>query len=211
MQHKGHLITFEGGEGAGKTTLIDALYQYLKNSRQDVIKTRAPGGTEIGQLIRKILLNQHKEKMSFICELFLFLADRSQHVAELIIPSLKQGKIVLCDRFNDSTIAYQAAGRNQEEEWVEKLCSFASLNVPVNLTFYLDLDPELALKRVDRMKDRDRIEAENSRFHKKVRQAFHAIIEKDPKRFVILDASLPPSEVYEIAKRHLDDFFETHR
>lgn len=211
MQHKGHLITFEGGEGVGKTTLIDALYQYLKNSRLDVIKTRAPGGTEIGQLIRKILLNQHKEKMSCICELFLFLADRSQHVAELIIPSLKQGKIVLCDRFNDSTIAYQAAGRHQEEEWVKKLCLFASLNVPVNLTFYLDLDPELALKRVDRMKDRDRIEAENSAFHKKIRQAFHSIIEKDPKRFVILDASLDPSEVFEIAKRHLDDFFETHR
>lgn len=211
MQHKGHLITFEGGEGAGKTTLIDALYQYLKNSREDVIKTRAPGGTEIGQLIRKILLNQHEEKMSFICELFLFLADRSQHVAELIIPSLKQGKIILCDRFNDSTIAYQAAGRNQEEEWVAKLCAFASLNVQVNLTFYLDLDPELALNRVDRMKDRDRIEAENSRFHKTIRQTFHTIIEKDPKRFVILDASLPPSEVYEIAKRHLDDFFKTYR
>lgn len=211
MQHTGHLITFEGGEGVGKTTLIDALYQYLKNSRRNVIKTRAPGGTEIGQLIRKILLNQHKEKMSFTCELFLFLADRSQHVAELIIPSLQQGKIVLCDRFNDSTIAYQAAGRDQEKEWVEKLCSFASLNVPVNLTFYLDLDPKSALKRVDRMKDRDRIEAEDSTFHEKIRQAFHAIMEKDPKRFVILDASLDPSEVFEIAKRHLDDFFETYR
>jgi len=211
MQHQGHLITFEGGEGVGKTTLIDALYQYLKNSRQDVIKTRAPGGTEIGQLIREILLNQHQDKMSHLCELFLFLADRSQHVDELILPALKQKKIVLCDRFNDSTIAYQAAGRHQEEKQIEDLCSLASLHVPVRLTFYLDLDPELALKRVDRMKNRDRIEAENIAFHKKIRQAFHALIEKDPKRFVILDASLDPSEVFEIAKRHLDGFLETYR
>lgn len=211
MQHKGYLITFEGGEGVGKTTLIDALYQYLENSRKDVIKTRAPGGTQIGQLIREILLNHHRDKMSSLCEVFLFLADRSQHVDEVIIPCLKQGKIVLCDRFNDSTIAYQAAGRDQEEKWIQQLCSFASSNVPVNLTFYLDLEPEIALKRVDRMKDRDRIEAEDSKFHRKIRQAFYAIIESDPKRFVILDASLHPSEVFEIAKRHLDDFFQTHR
>lgn len=211
MQQKGHLITFEGGEGVGKTTLIDAIYQYLKNTQQDVIKTRAPGGTEIGRLIREILLNQHQDKMSSLCELFLFLADRSQHVDELILPLLKQGKIVLVDRFNDSTIAYQAIGRHQEEKWIEQLCIFASLNVTVNLTFYLDLDPELALKRVDRMKDRDRIEAENIAFHKNIRKAFHSIIEKDPQRFVLLDASLDPSEVFEIAKRHLDDFLETHR
>lgn len=211
MQHQGHLITFEGGEGVGKTTLIDALYQYLKNSRQDVIKTRAPGGTEIGQLIREILLNQHQDKMSCTCELFLFLADRSQHVDELILPALKQKKIVLCDRFNDSTIAYQAAGRHQEEKQIKDLCAFASLYVPVHLTFYLDLDPELALKRVDRMKNRDRIEAEDIAFHRKIRQAFHALIEKDPKRFVVLDASLDPSEVFEIAKRHLDEFLETYR
>lgn len=211
MQQKGHLITFEGGEGVGKTTLIDAIYQYLKNTRHNVIKTRAPGGTEIGQLIREILLNQHQDKMSSLCELFLFLADRSQHVHELILPSLREGKIVLVDRFNDSTIAYQAIGRHQEEEWVEQLCAFASFNVTVNLTFYLDLDPELALKRVDRMKDRDRIEAENIAFHKNIREAFHSIIEKNSQRFVVLDASLDPSEVFEIAKRHLDDFFETHR
>ena len=211
MQGKGHLITFEGGEGVGKTTLIDALYQYLKNSRQDVIKTRAPGGTKIGQLIREILLNRHQDKMSSLCELFLFLADRSQHVDELILPALKQKKIVLCDRFNDSTIVYQAAGRHQEERQVKDLCAFSSLYVPVHLTFYLDLDPELALKRVDRMKDRDRIEAESIAFHRKIRQAFHILIEKNPKRFIILDASLDPSEVFEIAKRHLDEFLEAHR
>lgn len=208
---QGYLITFEGGEGVGKTTLIDAFYQYLKNSRQDVIKTRAPGGTEIGQFIREILLNQHQDKMSYLCELFLFLADRSQHVDELILPALKQKKIVLCDRFNDSTIAYQAVGRHQEEKQIEDLCAFASLQVPVHLTFYLDLDPELALKRIDKIKDRDRIEAEGILFHKKIRQAFHALIKKDPKRFVLLDASLDPSKVFEIAKRHLDDFLETHR
>ena len=132
-------------------------------------------------------------------------------VESLILPALKQRKIVLCDRFNDSTIAYQAVGRHQEEKQIEDLCAFASLHVPVHLTFYLDLDPELALKRVDRMKDRDRIEAESIAFHRKIRQAFHALIEKDPKRFVVLDASLDPSEVFEIAKRHLDDFLETHR
>ncbi|MDR2540139.1 MAG: dTMP kinase [Chlamydiales bacterium] len=211
MRRQGHLITFEGGEGVGKTTLIDALYQYLKNSRQDVVKTRAPGGTEIGRLIREIVLNQHQDKMSHLCELFLFLADRSQHVEELILPALQQKKIVLCDRFNDSTIAYQAIGRHQEKRQIEELCAFASLHISVHLTFYLDLDPELALKRVDRMKNRDRIEAEKIAFHRKIRKAFHALIEKDPKRFVLLDASLNPNEVFEIAKRHLDEFFQTHR
>lgn len=211
MQKEGHLITFEGGEGVGKTTLIDVIYQYLKNSKKAVIKTRAPGGTEIGRLLREILLNQYQHKMSSLCELFLFLADRSQHVEEVIVPALKQGKIILCDRFNDSTLAYQAIGRQQDEKWIEKLCNFASFDVTVDLTFYLDLDPELALKRVDRIKGRDRIESENISFHKDIRKAFHAIIQRNPQRFVILDASLGPSEVFEIAKRHLDDFLETYR
>src|SRR5579862_5187832 len=108
---KGVFITFEGGDGAGKTTLIQKLFTYLQKLSFDVVQTRAPGGTQIGQDIRNLLLHKHDASLSKRSELLLFLADRAQHVDEFILPHLKRGKIILCDRFNDSTIAYQGGAR----------------------------------------------------------------------------------------------------
>jgi dTMP kinase len=189
------LISFEGGEGAGKTTLIQRLSQELKSRGKDVLLTRAPGGTEVGNLIRDILL--HHKEISSRSELFLFLADRAEHVQEVILPALKQNKVILCDRYNDSTVAYQGAGRGLGEEWIAKLALFATQNVEPDLTLYLDVDPKEGLKRLNGSKDR--IEAEALTFHQKIRGAYLSIAKKEPKRFHVLDASKLPDEVFKEA------------
>lgn len=186
-------ITFEGGEGAGKSTLIDSVYQHLQKQGQKVVKTRAPGGTVTGHLIREMLL--HKESLSPRAELLLFLADRAQHVEEIILPALKEGSVVLCDRFNDSTLAYQGGARGFDKEWVKKLCAFATQNLQPDLTLYLDLDPAEGLRRVDH-RTKDRIEAETLEFHQKIRTAYLEIAQKEPKRFHVLNASQSPKDVF---------------
>src|ERR1700722_18252143 len=132
---EGTFITFEGGDGAGKTTLIQKIFGYLEKLGCKVMQTRAPGGTAMGQEIRNLLLHKHDAPLSKRCELLLFLADRAQHVDELILPNLKKKKVVLCDRFNDSTIAYQGGARGLTESLVRKLCDFACDGLKPNLTF----------------------------------------------------------------------------
>jgi len=188
------LISFEGGEGAGKSTLIQKIYDDLNAQGQDVLLTRAPGGTMTGELIRHLLLHHDEKDISPRCELFLFLADRSQHVQEVILPALQQKRIVLCDRFNDSTVAYQGGARGFDLDWIRKLCLFATQNLEPDITLYLDIDPEEALKRVNRSKDR--IEKEALEFHKKIRGAYLEIAKKDPKRFHVIDASRNPDDVF---------------
>ncbi|MBS0616499.1 MAG: dTMP kinase [Verrucomicrobia bacterium] len=192
-------ITFEGGEGAGKTTLIDRLHTFLQKEGKSVLLTRAPGGTEVGALIRDILLRH--EPLSSRTELFLFLADRSEHVAQIIRPALANGAIVLCDRFNDSSVAYQGVGRGFGEQWVAELCAFACDGLQPDLTFYLDLDPKIGLQRVQRTKDR--IEGEKLAFHQKIRAAYLTIAKKEPARFHVLDATKTPEEVFEEACSHI--------
>lgn len=196
-------ITFEGGEGAGKTTLIEKILQDLLARKLPALKTRAPGGTKTGEMIRNLLLQKGESPLSKRCELLLFLADRAQHVDEVIEPALKENKIVLCDRFNDSTIAYQGGARGFDEALVKNLCAFASLNLIPDLTFYLDLDPKIGLQRVKRSKDR--IEAEDIAFHENIRQAFHRLAKTEPKRFRILDASRSPDQVFQEAMRHINE------
>lgn len=186
-------ITFEGGEGAGKTTLIQRIYDEFEKRGKKAMKTRAPGGTITGNLVRDILL--HKEGLCPRAELLLFLADRSQHVDEVILPALKNGIVVLCDRFNDSTLAYQGGARGFDSDWVQKLCSFATQNLQPDLTLYLDLDPQDGLKRVDH-RTKDRIEKESLSFHQKIREAYLAIAKKEPKRFHVLNASRSPDDVF---------------
>ncbi len=185
-------ITFEGGEGAGKTTLIQRLYEELKRQGKKVLTTRAPGGTKIGTQVREMLL--HKEHMSGRCELLLFMADRAQHVDEVILPALQSGHIVLCDRFNDSTLAYQAGARGFPSDYVSQLCLFATNQLQPDLTLYLDLDPEKGLARVKRSKDR--IEQEALSFHQKIRATYLEIAKKEPNRFHVLDASKSPDAVF---------------
>jgi len=188
-------ISFEGGEGAGKTTLIGRIDAELSAQGRKTLVTRAPGGTPTGNHIREILL--HKDHMSPRCELLLFLADRSQHVDEVIFPALEKGITVLCDRFNDSTIAYQAGARGFELAWVQKLCAFATKNLQPDLTLYLDLDPEEGFKRMSRPKDR--IEEAGLDFHRKIRAAYLAIAGAEPERFYVLDASQTPEKVFQEA------------
>ncbi len=199
-------ITFEGGEGAGKSTLIQKVNEKFLSRKKDVLLTRAPGGTMTGDLIRHLLLHRDEKDISSRCELFLFLADRAQHVDEIIRPALEKDKIVLCDRFNDSTIAYQGGARGFGLDWVHKLCLFATDHLEADLTLYLDIDPLDGLKRVQRSKDR--IEQQDLQFHQKIREAFLQIAKKEPKRFHILDASQPPDDVYKQAELILQPYWQ---
>lgn len=212
MNYKGVFITFEGGDGAGKTTLIDKVYADLSKRSLDVLKTRAPGGTPLGKEIRTLLLEQREIPLSQRSELLLFLADRAQHVDEVIVPALVAGQIVLCDRFNDSTIAYQGGARGFGEESVRSFCRFATNGLIPNLTLYLDLDPRIGFERTKSSRTgHDRIESEALHFHQQIRSTFHEIAKREPNRFILLDAELPPEEVFQKAKEKIDALLQTHR
>jgi len=202
QKHKGLFVTFEGGEGAGKTTLIQRLSDHLKEAGPHAITTREPGGTPFGKHIRSLLL--HPEDVSFgkKAELFLFLADRAQHVEEMILPALEKGGIVFCDRFNDSTLAYQGAARSLDRKFLNTLTDFAASNLKPDLTFFLDLDPEIGLRR-SKSHTHDRIEKEDLSFHQKVRSAFLQLASDEPKRFCVLDGAQPPDHVFSAAKKAL--------
>jgi dTMP kinase len=194
------LITFEGGEGAGKTTLIEQVFTYLKAEGFPVLHTRAPGGTPLGSALRSFLLD-HPYEICPRSELFLFLADRAQHVEEIIRPALQSEQIVLCDRFNDSTLAYQGA-RGFDTAWLQKLLSFASSGITPQLTLYLDCPVEIGFQRVQRSKDR--IESEERAFHEKIRSLFLKIAKEEPARFIRLDAARTAEEVFSDAKKEID-------
>lgn len=202
---KGHFITFEGGEGAGKSSLIIGLHAALIKKGYDVMQTRAPGGTEPGRVIRDLLLHPH-EPVVEKAELFLFLADRAHHTKTVIRPALEEGKIVLCDRFNDSTIAYQGGARGFGIENVEELCNFATESLVPNLTLYLDIDPKLGLERIkEATGHKDQIEAEDIAIHEKIRESFLQLGQKSPTRFQIIDASKSREEVFQEALRLIDE------
>lgn len=206
---KGLFITFEGGEGAGKTTLIEQIAKTLFDRDFSVLKTREPGGTALGEQIRDILL--HKAEfgpMSPYAELSLFLASRAQHVSEVIGPALRSGTIVLCDRFNDSSIAYQGGARGLGMDSVASMCEFISQGVEPQITFYLDIEAEIGLTRVRRARGTDRIEAEKLSFHEKIREAYLLLHKKYPKRLHLLDASQPPGRVFQDAMEWIEPWLK---
>ncbi len=201
---KGCFITFEGGDGAGKSSLIIGLHAALIDRGFDVIQTRAPGGTEPGRVIRDLLLHP-QEPVVRKAELFLYLADRAQHVEKVIKPALAEGKVVLCDRYNDSTVAYQGGARGFGLEAIKDLCSFATEGLDPDLTLYLDLDPEVGLERVRSANgSKDQIEAEDIEFHQKIRDSFHQIAKENSSRFQLVDASQPRETVFEEALKIID-------
>lgn len=192
-----HFITIEGGEGAGKTTLMNHLEKMLRESGLSVLRTREPGGTLFGDEIRKWLLSHNSEvKIGDKAELLLFLAARAQHIEEKIAPAIAADQVVICDRFNDSTVAYQGVARGLGKEWVRSLCdSICDKTVP-DMTFYLDVDPTIGLERTRKAAKEnasagfvDRIEAEKLEFHKRVRDAFIEMAKKEPGRFHRIDAN----------------------
>jgi len=183
-------ITFEGPEGAGKSTAIRSVAEALTAEGHELLLTREPGAGDFGRQVREILL--HGEEMPPESELFLFLADRSNHVRNIIRPSLDAGKWVLCDRYADSTFVYQAYVRGLDPEFVQRANDFATGGLVPHHTFLLDLDPEIGLSR---LQSRDRLDAQPLEFHQRVRQGFLALAKAQPHRWHVVDATRTREEI----------------
>jgi len=195
-------ISFEGIEGSGKTTQIKGLYDYLCQKGHDVVLTREPGGTTIGQQIRAILLNSKNKDLNPLAELLLYMADRAQHLDEIVKPGLASGKIILCDRYYDATIAYQGYARGLGIELISQLHGLAFADYKPHLTLLLDLPPETGLGRAwkqiengQRTDAETRFEEETLDFHRRVREGYLALARLEPRRFKIIDASEPQDQV----------------
>lgn len=188
-KQKGVFIAFEGGEGAGKTTVVASIADTLAAKGIEVVKTHEPGVTALGKDIRSLLLqNPNKHAICYKAELLLFLASRAQNIEEVIRPALERGAWVLCDRFNDSTIAYQGWSRGLGMEEVERLCSWVCGDIMPSMTFYLSVDPLIGLERTCKVSTLDRIESEAAAFHARVQEGFRQIAVSHPDHFTFIDA-----------------------
>lgn len=194
---KGLFITFEGADGSGKTTQLNNIKSFLEQKGFDVVVTREPGALEIGQKIRNILLH-HDGVVADRCEMFLFLADRAQHVETFIKPSIEEGKIVLCDRHTDSTIAYQGYGRGQDIKLLKELNVIAVNSVKPDLTLLFDVSTEVAQERVG--SEKDRMESAGIEFHKKVRNGYLELQKQEPNRIKLVNANNSIEKVFEDTK-----------
>lgn len=189
---RGKFITFEGIDGAGKTTQIQALQRFLTDRGIEVVRTREPGGTPLGEKIRALLLN---DDMNLMAETLLFFAARSQHITDVIVPALQRGAWVLSDRFTDATYAYQVGGKGFEAQKVLALEAMVQEGFGPDKTVVFDLDPAIAAKRLATTREPDRFEKENRDFFTRVRNAYLERAQADPKRFLTLDASLAPEAI----------------
>ncbi|MCW6049131.1 dTMP kinase [Microcoleus sp. A2-C5] len=209
---KGKLIVFEGVEGAGKTTQMQRLIHLLRASyfqKVRLVVTREPGGTELGKGLRHLLLKQDPEEfVSEMAELLMYAADRAQHVETCLKPELSKGTIVLCDRFTDSTIAYQGYGRNLNLNLIKQLNAIATGGLESDLTLWLDINVEAGLARVKARGERDRIEQADLQFHKRVQQGFTELAESNKSRIVRINADRPEDaiaqEIQAIVTRKLE-------
>lgn len=194
---RGVWITLEGGDGSGKTTQSNLLAEWLEGEGRTVVRTREPGGSEVGQLIRDIVLH-HRGDIAPRAEALLYAADRAHHVATVVRPAIERGDIVLQDRYLDSSVAYQGAGRVLDATEVRDLSLWAAEGALPDLTLLLDLDPATARTRLDADdKPFDRLEAEREEFHGRVRDAYLALAEAEPARFLVLDAAERPEAIAE--------------
>lgn len=203
MKNKGYFITFEGADGCGKTTQSELVQKYLEDKGFEVVWTREPGAKGLGQNIRQLLLHYDGD-VAPMCEAFLFLADRAQHIEHLIKPAVAAGKIVVCDRHTDSTIAYQGYGRGEDIEQLKYLNNLATGPIKPDLTFVFDVSTEVAQTRVG--SEKDRMESAGIEFHKKVRQGYLEIAKQEPERVKIVDANNSIEKVFEDTKKILDAF-----
>lgn len=196
---QGTLISIEGPEGAGKSSVLEALLPRLENAGIAYITTREPGGVEIAEKIREVILDPSHTEMDPKTELLLYIASRRQHLAERVLPALEAGKLVIMDRFIDSSVAYQGFGRGLEVADIEWLNQFATDGLKPNRTFYFDIDVEEGLARIAKSASREvnRLDLEGLSLHQKVRQGYLAILEKEPQRVVKIDASQPFDQVVE--------------
>jgi dTMP kinase len=195
-------ISFEGIEGSGKTTQIQGVYDHLLQKGYDVIVTREPGGSKIGRQIRSILLDSKNKGLDPLAELLLYMADRAQHLNEIIKPGLSSGKMILCDRYYDATIAYQGYARGLDIDLISRLHGFAFADYKPDMTFLLDLPPQTGLERAwrqiengQRTGTETRFEEEALDFHRRVREGYLALAQLEPRRFKIIDAAGPTEGV----------------
>lgn len=196
----GRLIVFEGVEGSGKTTQLQQCSHWLKisglSNPRPVVVTREPGGTSLGLQLRHLLLSGQSSSIQDRTELLLYAADRAQHVEEFLKPQLAQGAIILCDRYTDSTVAYQGYGRGLDLTLIEQLNHIATGGLESDLTLWLDVDAETGLKRAQERGAADRMEQADLEFHKRVQQGFRELAASYPQRIVRIDASKSQEEVH---------------
>ncbi|WP_449601900.1 dTMP kinase [Paenibacillus sp. Marseille-Q9583] len=207
MGKEGFFITLEGGEGSGKTTVLGRVAAYLQNRSMPYRITREPGGVEIAEKIRSIILDPAHTAMDARTEALLYAASRSQHLAEVVEPALREGLTVLCDRFVDSSLVYQGHARGLGIEEVWSINRFAIGDRMPDLTFYLDVDPEIGLSRIAANQEREvnRLDLESLSFHKKVREGYQLLAQANPERIVVLDANRPIHMVEQDIVRTLEE------
>ncbi len=207
----GAFITFEGIEGSGKSTQIALLAEFLTSQGRKVLLTREPGGTLIGDQIRKILLDPANKALDATSELLLYAASRAQHLTEVIRPALKAGRIVLCDRFSDATLAYQGYGRGLDREMIRALDRMVTGEMRPDLTLLLDIDTTTGLARAhgrnssSGLEGEARFENEELAFHTRVRQGYRALAAEEPDRIRVVDASRPPDQVQRTIREIVND------
>ncbi len=211
----GLFITFEGIEGCGKTTQVRLAAEYLRKKGVAPVVTQEPGGTPLSDRIRRILLNRGTFRIGATAEVLLFAAARAQHVEDVIRPALEQGRVVLCDRYSDATLAYQGFGRGMDTETVRRVIDFATRSLTPNLTFLFDVPVELGLKRALRRISRrrgsapeDRFEREAGEFHQRIRGGYLELAEREPGRFRVLDGSRGIEEIHRDVCGFIDEALE---
>lgn len=192
---RGQFITIEGSEGVGKSTNITFIREYLESKGVDLLVTREPGGTPLAENIRELLLAKREENVDDLTELLLMFAARAQHIHQLIEPALASGTWVLCDRFTDSTFAYQGGGRGLDDTVIHKLELLVQQDFQPDVTFYLDIDVKIGLARAAERAELDRFESEKIEFFERVRAAYLQRVNVHPERFCVIDASGSLSDV----------------
>lgn len=205
---KGIFIALEGPDGSGKSTVVKGIREYFKDKTMDIVETREPGGTTIGEAIRRILLDNRNSNMFPETEALLYAAARGQHVKEKIIPAIESGKVVLCDRFILSSLAYQGIGRDLGIEEVRMINDFAINGIRPDLTLFFHVDPETTLSRKTRKRKGDRLETEGIEFHRKVYNGYLEILERYSDNIKIIDATKSKEEVLEQSICYIEKFLK---
>ncbi len=208
--NRGKFIVFEGGDGSGKSTALEKIYDFLVEEGIDCIKTREPGGIKISEDIRSIILDTKNTKMDRKTEALLYAAARRQHLVEKVIPALEEGKIVLCDRFIYSSLAYQGYARGISVEEIFQINKFAIGEYMPDLNLFFDISPEVGLERIEKNKDREvnRLDLEKLDFHTRVREGYYRLVEENSSDFVIINAEKSIDEVFNEGKEIILNFIK---